>query len=187
MNSEMLPHDFKLQYSEQAIAAALTKMGGEISGWAGKVFETSGQDILTIPVLRGGLFVFSDLVRSINCSVEIAPARAWAYEVGQAGVQKENVGLNLDGVPAMGRSILIIDDICDSGRTLKTLTAALLKAGAREVRSAVLIKREIGTETFEPDWVGFKYTGSEWFVGYGMDLGERFRNLPSIHVVAPRA
>lgn len=179
----MIPANFKLLYSEQQIAESVARMGADISVWADEVWRRSHTDIITIPVLRGGIFFFADLVRKINHSVEIAPVRTWAYTNTENGVQRPEVKVSLDDVPAQGRSVLLIDDICDSGRTLAVLKQALLDAGALEVRSAVLIKRVLDQKTFEPDWVGFSYTGHEWFVGYGMEDCERWRNLPSSYII----
>ena len=91
--------------------------------------------------------------------------------------------IHLDGTNPQGRSVILMDDVCDSGKTLAALKSRLLEVGAVEVRSAVLIKRVLEQPTFEPDYVGFRYSGKEWFVGYGMDDRSRWRNLGSIFVV----
>ena len=99
-----------------------------------------------------------------------------------------HLGREIDGwahekVAVEGRSVLLVDDVCDSGRTSAELTQRFIKLGAREVRSAVLIKRILPHETFNPDWIGFEYNGPEWFVGYGMDDCDRWRNLGSIYII----
>jgi hypoxanthine phosphoribosyltransferase len=176
-----LPAALQPQYSADAIAEQVARIGTEISAWAKEVWQHSHTDILAIPVLRGGIFFFADLVRNIEHSVEIAPARTWAYE--KIATQRTEVEVNIQHVPAKGRAVLLVDDICDSGRTLQVLRQSLLDAGARVVRSTVLIKRILAEKTFEPDWVGFSYQGPEWMVGYGMDNDDRWRNLPSIYVI----
>lgn len=186
MQSATMPEHFKLQYDSAAIAEAVARIGKEVSAWAHKVRVDTGSDLLAIPVLRGGIFFFADLVRRVDCSIEVAPARAWAYETTQFATQREKIGLNIDGVPSTNRSILIIDDICDSGRTMKALTESFKEAGAREVRTACLIRRVFDKQVFAPDWVGFEYSGTEWFVGYGMEDRERWRNLSSIYVMPPQ-
>lgn len=158
-------------------------MGHEISSWAEQVRRGSNSDLVAIPVLRGGIFVFADLVRYISSSVHISPAQSWAYRSGENNVVRDQVSVNLEAVPAQGRHVLVIDDICDSGRTLKVLTESLRGMGALEVRSAVLIRRKVEPEVFVPEYVGFNYNGPEWFVGYGMDDAERFRNLDSVYTI----
>lgn len=178
----MVPANFKIQYDESAIAGAINHLGREIDGWAHEVQVASSTDLLTIPVLRGGIFFFADLVRRIKHSVEIAPVSAWSYETGE-NVQRDTVAVEDGKVAVEGRSVLLVDDVCDSGRTLAELTQRFIKLGAREVRSAVLIKRILPHETFNPDWIGFEYNGPEWFVGYGMDDCDRWRNLGSIYII----
>lgn len=177
-----IPKHFQLQYSEEQIASRIKELGADISVWCQSVWEQSHTDIIAIPVLRGGLFFFADLVRKLDYSVEIAPAQSWGYELAP-GDQRSKIDIAIDKVPARGRSVLIVDDICDSGRTLAALSKGLLEKGAHEVKSVVLIKRELEEETFDPNWVGFSYTGEEWFVGYGMEDTERFRNLPAVHLI----
>lgn len=179
----MLPSYLQKIYSREDIHAASVRLGAEITPWAKACHEKTGKDILTVPILRGGLFFFADLVREIDMSVEIAPARTWAYEETVAGVPRPKVTVNIDNVPATGRSILLVDDICDSGKTLVAIKRHLLEAGATEVRAAVLIKRILPDSVGDPDWIGFEYDGPEWMVGYGMDDGDRWRNLGAVYLI----
>lgn len=178
-----LPEYFVPCYSKEAIAVEVRRLGKELSPWAEQVFAESGKDVLCIPILRGGIFFFADLVREVQQSIELAPVKTTAYEPGVNQAATDAVTVHLDEVEAAGRSVLLVDDICDSGRTLKALTRAFLQRGAAEVRSAVLIKRDVKEETFDPDYVGFSYQGPEWFVGYGMEDGDRYRNLPGIFTI----
>lgn len=180
-----VPGHYRLQYTEDQIRESVARLGTEISGWASQVAIRSGRDILAIPVLRGGIYFFADLSRQITCSIELAPGRARSYENTGHAVQSSQVSLNLDGVDVTGRSVLLIDDICDSGRTLSLLTRFLVESGAVEVRSVVLIKREMENSAFEPNWKGFAFRGPEWFIGFGMDDCSRWSNLPSIYVIDP--
>lgn len=178
-----IPRNFQPIFDRTQIQGAVDAVGHSISTWAAEVWQNSHTDIIAIPVLRGGIFFFADVVRAIQASVEIAPAQARSYTVGVNEEQMESVDVRIENVPAAGRSVLLLDDVCDSGRTLEAMEAALLKAGAREVKSAVLIKRELAHRTFEPSFVGLRYNGPEWFVGYGMEDAERWRNLPDIYVI----
>jgi hypoxanthine phosphoribosyltransferase len=178
-----VPPRFKVQFSREEIEARVAELGEEIGNWCQRVWDESHTDVLTIPVLRGGLFFFSDLVRKINCSIEIAPVRTVGYDPTTSGVQKDSVSVIADGLAVKGRVVLIVDDICETGKTLEVLEKTLLDNGAREVRTAVLIRRLLNRPTFVPCWVGFDYPGTEWFVGYGMDDGDRWRNLPSVYII----
>lgn len=178
----MIPSNFKEKYGAAEIAAAIGRMGRDIDRWAGEVRAATSTDLLTIPVLRGGIFFFADLVRQISHSVEIAPVSAWSYETGE-NVQRDTVSIASGTIAVRDRSVLIVDDVCDSGKTLAELTDHFTRAGAREVRSTTLIRRVMPHDTFSPDWVGFEYHGPEWFVGYGMDDCDRWRNLGSIYII----
>lgn len=178
-----IPKNFQLCYSPEEIDKGVKRLGSEISKWAEKVWEDSHTDVVAVPILRGGIFFFADLVRAISCSVEIAPVKAWGYATGENAKLLDKVQVDVGSIPARGRRILLIDDICDSGRTLAKLKEELMTAGALEVRSAVLIKRELEEQTFDPDWIAFSYPGPEWFVGYGMEDSERWRNLAGVYII----
>ncbi len=178
-----IPKNFQLCYSAADITNAVKRIGEDLSKWTGQVWEDSHTDVVAVPILRGGIFFFADLVRAVNTSVEIAPVKAWGYVENENAKLLDRVHVDVGSIPANGRRVLLVDDICDSGRTLKALKDKILEAGALEVRSAVLIKRELDEETFSPDWIGFSYKGPEWFVGYGMEDSERWRNLESVYII----
>ncbi len=184
-NLTIIPDSFKLKYRAQEIAEATRRVGREISPWANTVRAETGKDVLGLPILRGGLFFFADVVRHISCSLEVAPIRTWGYEANMNAVPKAQISISIEDAEVKGRSVLVVDDICDSGKTLEALCHSLQEKGAREVRSTVLIKRELDRPSFEPSWVALRYKGPEWFIGYGMDDRERFRNLPDIYIVNP--
>ncbi len=178
-----IPASYRLLYTEMEIEREVARIGAEITDWAGEVNAKSGKDIIAIPLLRGGIFFFGSLMVHVRSSVELVSARTKMYTPGQNNVQLKDVEITLDGVDMGGRSVLLVDDLCDSGKTLRAMQEHLLKAGATEVRTAVLAKRILATESFEPTWIGFEYKGPEWFVGFGLDDCNRWSNLPSIYVI----
>ncbi len=182
-SGDRIPANFSNVFAEKEIATRVRAMGSEINSWCEGVWRDSHTDVLAVPVLRGGIFFFADLVRQVQCSVEVAPIRTEAYEAGENAKQKNQVAIFAEKLAVKGRVVLLVDDVCDSGRTLEALEKELLERGAREVRTAVLIRRLLDTPSFVPCWVGFQYKGPEWFVGYGMDDNERWRNLPSVYVI----
>lgn len=181
--TELSPTRYSLLYGREEIREAVGRIGAQVREWALQTWEESHTQVIAIPVLRGGAFFFVDLVRAVGCSVEMLHLQASSYKLGVNQEQNDSVALSLDGVAVAGREVLLIDDICDSGRTLKALVDALLARGARGVRSAVIIKREVDPVTYNPDWYGFSYKGSEWLVGYGMDDVERWRNQEAIYII----
>lgn len=177
-----IPSHYKLTYSKVQIREAVRRMADEISPWLAETYKQTGQDVIALPVMRGGIFFYCDLAKRLQASVELKIVRTWGYTPGTYEVNKE-IQMDLSDVNPEGRSILLVDDICDSGRTLKELQSALLKGGAKSVRSAVLIRRLIEPMTYEPEYCGFEFLGPDWFVGYGMEDSERWRNLPDIYTI----
>lgn len=179
-----IPAHFKLQFTEEQIHSRVKELGAEIDHWCKSVWAESRTDVVAIPVLRGGVYFFADLSRQITSSIEIAPVRTSAYDAGTNSAAKEvTVDQFADPVQIKGRVVLVVDDVCDSGRTLEQLEKSLLERGAREVRTVVLVRRLLPRPTFVPCWVGVEYDGPEWFVGYGMDDSERYRNLPAVYTI----
>jgi hypoxanthine phosphoribosyltransferase len=178
-----IPNNYQLLYTTGQIQNEVKRTGLEVTEWARTAEKKTGMDIIGVPVLRGGIFYFADLVRSINASVEIGPVRSWGYVKGENQNLIDKIKVNLFDLNVEGRAVLLIDDICDTGRTLKTLKEALLEKGAAEVHAAVLIWRSGFEDSLIPDYHGFKYSGPEWFVGYGMEDGDRYSNLADIYVI----
>lgn len=178
-----IPGYFSEVYSASVITERVRELGSEIRPWCERVWQESHTDVLAIPILRGGIFFFADLVRAIGCSVEIAPVKTESYQPGVNGVERESVSIYADQLAVKGRVVLVVDDICDTGRTLEQLERELLARGAREVRTVTMIRRLLDKPTFVPCWVGLQYKGDEWLVGYGMDDSQRWRNLPGIYII----
>ena len=185
MTYTTLPPHLKKVYSAEQIGAKTALIGAEVSAWAEKTAALHPRGILAIPILRGGMFFFTDLVRRIRPSVEIAPMRVWAYQKDQFATQREELKLNFDQIEVKDRHVLVVDDICDSGRTLRATTDALRQRGAADVKSAVVIKRALPNSAYHPDWVAFEFDGAEWFVGYGMEDRDMWSNLPDIYAIPP--
>lgn len=180
----LVPTNFTLHYSPEQIAMRTRELGDSISPWAKEVSLSTGQDLLAVAVLRGGIFFYADLVRSIRTSVEVAPVRTVGYDP-EKNVPTDTVSVIADSVDVRGRSVLLVDDICDSGRTFERLVPLLLTKGAKEVKTTSLVRKIFPHKTFTPDWVGFEFTGDDWLVGYGMDDAERWRNLGGVYGMRP--
>lgn len=179
-----VPSNFHPAFNAGQIAERTDLLGREIGEWARGVQERTAADVLAVPVLRGAVFFFCDLVRKMGTSVEMAPIKTCGYDPSK-NMPADEIMIDLEDVAAERRSVLLIDDVCDSGRTLKKVQDAFVKAGAHEVKTAVLIRRVIENPPMIPDWVGFEYKDPYWFVGYGMDDCDRWRNLPDVYIIKP--
>lgn len=178
-----IPANFSCVYSASEIAYRVKELGEEVSNWCKRVWTDTQTEVLVVPVLRGAMIFFADLIREICTSVEVVPVRASVDQSTGRASRMSDVEVNLSDLAVKGRVVLIIDDVSDSGSTFDVLEARLEKMGAKEVRTAVLVRRLLNAPSHLPCWVGFNYSGPERFVGYGMDDNERWRNLPGVYII----
>ena len=99
-----------------------------------------------------------------------------------AGSNIDLRALSLAETKDFGIARLIVDDVLDTGFTMKTIIGNMLERGASSVRTCVLLNKNLSGKFFvSPDWVGFEIP-NEYVVGYGLDSNEEYRNLPYIAV-----
>jgi hypoxanthine phosphoribosyltransferase len=144
--------------------------------------DYAGRDLLLVGVLKGAVFFLSDLMRTIAvpCEVDFMAVASYGSATDSSGVVR--ILKDLD-VALEDRHVLIVEDIVDSGLTLQYL---LRNLGARNPASievcALLTKPDRRKVELEPRYVGFEIP-NRFVVGYGLDYGERYRNLPYVAVL----
>lgn len=175
-----VPVHYEEVYSPRAIAERVAGLGREITPWAEAAVAQTGKELLLVPVLRGAIFFAADLARAMSCSVDLDPVRLIGYDT-ETNTAKDELIMTGE-LQVRGRAVLVVDDICDSGRSLTVLANRFQSQGAAAVKTVTLIWRK-PVATHKPDYVGFAYEGSEWLVGYGLDDQNRFRNLPGIYQI----
>ncbi|NPB03178.1 MAG: hypoxanthine phosphoribosyltransferase [Thermotogae bacterium] len=138
-----------------------------------------GKEPLLIGVLKGAFIFLADLVRYLDIPVKIDFLAVSSY--GQSTQSSGEVRLIKDlDHPIEGEDVLIVEDILDTGLTLSYIVRLLKDRNPASLRTVVLLdKPEARKVEFEADYVGFKVP-SVFLVGYGLDAGERYRNLPYI-------
>jgi hypoxanthine phosphoribosyltransferase len=140
--------------------------------------------VTIIGVLTGAIILVSDLVRRCNLPLQIGVVQARSYR-GPSTSPGELV-IRLDTLPDIrGRHVLIVDDIFDTGHTLRTLVEQLGGLKPASLRSMVLLRKH-GRKAvaMEPDHVGFEIP-NEFVVGYGLDYQDNFRHLPYLAALEP--
>lgn len=143
-----------------------------------------GEELLVVGILTGALVFMADLLRRVPLPLQIETLSVASYH---GGTESSGVVEFLDAkLPDVkGRQILLVDDILDTGRTLKAVKERLLEMGAVSVKTAVLLSKEKErAEDVEADYIGFEM-GDEFVVGYGLDYEGRYRNLPYVGVLKP--
>ena len=143
--------------------------------------DYDGERIHVIGVLSGALFFLSDLLREIKRPIELDFVRISSY-----GNQTEPITPELSNninTPLEGRHVLLVEDIVDTGQTLSLIMERINRDGPSSVRVCVLIdKSERRIENVPVSYTGFTVKDG-FVVGYGMDLGEKGRNLRDIYKV----
>ena len=145
--------------------------------------DYKNQDLLLIGVLKGAVMVMADLSRYINRHLDMDWMAVSSYGAGTKSSGVVRILKDLDS-DILGREVLIVEDILDTGLTLSWLTENLLSRGAKSVSVlTVLRKPDAATVKVEAKYVGFDIP-SEFVVGYGLDFNQKYRNLPFIGVLA---
>lgn len=164
--------------SRAQIARRITELAGDLAQRFGS------SELTVVPVMTGALMFVGDLVRQLPIRMQIEPVSVSSYP-GQS-VRSQGCVFRLPPPDDLrGRSVLIVDDILDSGKTLAFLRAAIRSVGAEDVQSCVLLRKERPDVPDRPDadYVGFDIP-DEFVIGYGLDYDGAYRNLPNIRVLA---
>lgn len=146
--------------------------------------EYDRRPLVVVGVLTGSIVLVADLIRRLECPVELTMVSASSYR-GTA-TSPGRLELRLDSLPDLaGRDALVVDDIFDTGRTLEALVAELRGRGAASVRSLVLLRKAGRAEVAsQPDFVGFDIP-DVFVVGYGLDFDGAWRHLPHLAALDP--
>jgi len=139
---------------------------------------------LVVGVLKGAVPFMADIVREMDCYLEIDFLDVSSY--GNATVSSGEVKIEKDlNTSVEGRDILIVEDIIDSGLTLGYLVDLLKYRKAKSVKIVTLLDKQEGRVVpIEADYVGFDVP-NEFVVGYGLDYIQQYRNLPYVGVLKP--
>jgi hypoxanthine phosphoribosyltransferase len=168
----------EILYSEQDIQDKVKEMGQLLS------HDFEGRNPLVICVLKGAFIFMADLVKQITVPLEIdfMAVSSYGQSTKSSGVVK--IIKDLD-VSVEGRHVLIVEDIIDSGLTLSYLIDVLERRNALSITVAALFdKPGRRTVDLDADYKGFVIPDA-FVVGYGLDYGEKYRNLPFVGVLKP--
>jgi hypoxanthine phosphoribosyltransferase len=165
-------------FSAGEIAARVTELAREIAA-------SEPKGLLVVIVLKGGFVFGADLVRALalqHVRLEIEFISLSSYGSGRQTSGEVRVVRDIE-VPVAGRDVLIVDDVLDSGLTLKFARDLMSGRGARRTAIAVMVDKPEGRRAeISADYVGF--TCPNYFVvGYGMDAAHAWRELPYVGVV----
>ncbi len=179
MNLDKVQKDItKVLVTEEQIAIRIEELAREIE----KKYE--GKDLLLVGVLKGAVMFMADLSRAIQIPVNMDWMAVSSYGSGtqSSGVVRILKDLDAD---VLGRHVLIVEDIVDSGLTLSWLMSNLTARGAATVEVVALLRKPDAAKVeVNVAWVGFDIP-NEFVVGYGLDYAEHYRTLKDVGVLAP--
>ena len=147
-------------------------------------YANSDRELIFVIVLKGSIMFAADLIRMISMPSVMEFMKVSSYGSGSESSGSIQVHLDLKR-DVSGADVVILEDIVDSGRTLKRLTELLAERGANSVRCCTLLdKPDRRAVDFDPDYVG-KIIPDVFVVGYGLDYDEKYRHLPYVGVLRP--
>lgn len=175
----MHPDVEKVLFSEEDIADMVKRLGAQISE------DYKGKDLVLIAVLRGAVVFMGDLMRAIDTDLAIDFMAVSSYGNGTKSSGTVRIIKDLD-IDIKDRDVLIVEDILDSGLTLKYLMANLASRGPASLEVCTFLWKDAEGKqaAIDPKYVG-THCPDEFVVGYGLDFAERYRNLPYVGVLKP--
>ena len=165
--------------SEEDIKSIVSRMGAEITR------DYKDKNPLLVTVLKGAVIFTADIMRAIECPVDVDFMAVSSYGDGVKSSGVVRILKDLDA-KIEGRDVLIVEDILDSGITLSYLIKMLESRNPKSVKVAAFLVKDVEGKkpAVNPEYVG-THVPDAFIVGYGLDYAERYRNLPYIGVLKP--
>jgi hypoxanthine phosphoribosyltransferase len=162
---------------EDALSTRVAELGAEVSA------DYQGRDLLLIGVLKGAVFFMADLMRHVTvpCEVDFMAISSYGDSTDSSGIVRilKDLDINIEG-----RDVLVVEDIIDSGLTLSYLMRNLESREPASLEVCALMTKPDRREIDVPvRYIGFEIP-NRFVVGYGLDFGERYRNLPYVAVLS---
>lgn len=143
-----------------------------------------GESVLMVGILRGAVVFFSELVKRVDLDLRFDFMVVSSYGSGTDSSGEIRIIKDLSQ-PIEGMNVIIVEDIIDTGYTLKNLKKLLTTRNPKSLKICSLLDKPSRRKVeLEGDYIGFKVP-DEFVVGYGLDYNEKYRNLPDICVLKP--
>jgi hypoxanthine phosphoribosyltransferase len=146
--------------------------------------KTNGAEITIIPILTGAMIFCADLIRHLPMRTKIGLLAVSSYP-GRS-IHSQGSSILSDQVGDLrGKHVVLVDDIIDTGGTLRLVRDMLTEAGAASLKTCVLLRKPTeGAKQTQVDYLGFDIPDA-FVVGYGLDFNDHYRNLPDIVTLKP--
>jgi hypoxanthine phosphoribosyltransferase len=164
-------------FTREQIAHRVNEMAKQINS------DFAGSELIALCVLKGAVFFCTDLVRGMSSDVALDFIQISSY-----GNQKYSSGvvtiLKEPQLDMRGKHVLIVEDIIDSGLSMREVFNYIESRGASKVKTATFLDKPKARKVpFTADYVGFSIE-PQFVVGYGLDFAEKYRNLPEVQVLS---
>jgi len=148
------------------------------------LYDGDQRGLTLVPILSGSIIFLADLIRELPLKMKIALVQISAYPGASTQAGEPRTVLELCG-DVRNRNVLVVDDILDTGRTLRKVLQMVRERGPASLRTIVLLrKRSKAPPDIQVDFVGFDIDDL-FVVGYGLDYNDHYRNFPHIGVLRP--
>ena len=169
----------ELLVTEEEIEQIVTRLGKEIDR------DYADKNLVIVCVLKGSVMFTIDLSKKLNTVCEMEFVRTYSYGNGTESNGEVQMKIDFDRPDMADCDVLIIEDIVDSGNTLKFLVDHIKSKGPRSVKTCAFLDKPSRRKVdIDPDYVG-KEIPDKFVFGYGLDLFEKYRDLPYVAVVSP--
>src|SRR4051812_10468933 len=163
--------------SKPQIDQRVAEMGRQITA------DFAGSELIVCCVLKGAMFFCSDLMRHIGCDAALDFIQVSSY-----GTEKYSSGvvtiLKEPQLDMHGKAVLIVEDIIDSGLSMREVFRYIESRGAAMVKTATFLDKPAARKVpFNADYVGFSID-PKFVIGYGLDFAEKYRNIPEVQVLS---
>jgi hypoxanthine phosphoribosyltransferase len=161
-------------------SARLARRVGELGRQISEVYADIDTPLVMVVILKGATVFAADLLRSLSIPAELEFVRAASYGSGTSSSGHLRLAHMVEG-PLVGRHVLLVEDIVDSGRTVNAIAKRIRHLGPASVRLAALLDRPARREVeVQIDFCGFVIP-DRFVIGYGLDYAGLYRELPGIH------
>ncbi|MBO5774240.1 MAG: hypoxanthine phosphoribosyltransferase [Clostridia bacterium] len=166
----------KILITKEEIERRVKEIGEQITR------DYEGESVLMVAILRGAVVFFSELVKNVDLDVRFDFMVVSSYGAGSTSSGEVRIIKDISqGIE--GKNVLIVEDIIDTGNTLKNLKKMLLTRNPKSLKIVSLLdKPSRRLVELHGDYIGFTVP-NEFVVGYGLDYAEKYRNLPEIGVL----
>ena len=165
-------------YSREEIKNKVMAMGKQISE------DYAGRELLVVGILKGAFIFMADLVREITVPLEIDFMDVSSYGLSTSSSGEVRIIKDLE-YSVQDKDVLIIEDIVDTGLTLKHITEILKTRSPRSIKISCLLDKPSRRKTdIVADYVGYSIP-DRFVVGYGLDYAEQYRNYPEVCIIKP--